>query len=304
MGLLIRPIEPVFFRWYGEYSPNFSGPMNKGISEPLPLVSTVLGAIYRKYVGIKTLTPQNEIQEFEKTFVDVWGPVIYVKGVYAKRETQKGEFIMVHDFPGKLLLLEKREDRVVLARDEDGNPIKIEPAEINRIGIGRDLGRGSSKEHMLYSSKLEDLNATVIRNFKEVETWGIYLEMPISFDGVIEIGGEGRVAKVSEVSLSLNKGGGKSVLVSPALIPLTDNVRITSLDDVLKLKVDDVEVKDILMSGKLGVIGTGFSMSVGARRPMYPAILPGAILKVNAKRKLGELSKLGWGSLLQFDEGE
>ncbi|MCQ4449058.1 MAG: type III-B CRISPR module-associated protein Cmr3 [Sulfolobales archaeon] len=46
MFIIIRPLKPVSFRWGGEFSPTLSGPMNKGVSEPLPLPSTIAGFIY------------------------------------------------------------------------------------------------------------------------------------------------------------------------------------------------------------------------------------------------------------------
>ena len=326
MVLLIKPIEPVFFRWHGEYSPNFSGPMNKGISEPLPLISTVIGAIYRKVKGIKIAQPSNELEELKSVFNDVWGPLIYVKG---SRRNTVGEFLLVHDYPGKLITFRLEKDGVtpIINEHKDNDCIneeakegdcgvdmhkyridEIMPKQINKIGIGRDLGKRTAKEHMLYSSQFIDLQATIMENFKDVTEWGILVETQVKYNGVMELGGEGRVVKVNEVDVQIPTGGKYSALLSPLLLSVNNNVgneRLASLDDVLKLNIDgkinDKTLRNVLCRGKIGVIGIGYSMSLNARRPIYPALFPGSLLRNINERKLGELNELGWGSLLHYD---
>lgn len=306
MGLLIKPVEPMFFRWSGEYSPNFSGPMNKGVSEPLPLMSTIVGALYKAVKGIKFLTPDKELEEFKNELGELWGPVIYVKGK-RKEGGKKGEYLLVHNYPGRLLVLRLESEVVVNKVDKESNGrIKkeidvITPKQVSKIGVGRDLTKRSAMDHLLYSSQFVDFYATIKSEFEEVENWGIYVDTKVEYEGVLELGGEGRLAKVQKFNLSIPKGEEElSVLLSPALLTGVSGGWLV-VDDILNEKVENYTLRDILYRAKLGVIGIGFNTSVKARRPLYPAIMPGSILKVR-ERKIGELKELGWGSLLGFSD--
>jgi CRISPR-associated protein Cmr3 len=308
MGLLIKPVEPMFFRWSGEYSPNFSGPMNKGVSEPLPLMSTIAGALYKAVKGLDRLKPGEEVEQFKGVLGELWGPLIYVKGK-RKKGGNKGEYLLVHQYPGKLLVLRLEESGVVLNRikkeekggDDENEADEIIPKQVSKIGVGRDLAKRSAMDHLLYSSQFVDFYATIRGEFENVEKWGIYVETGVKYEGVLELGGEGRLAKVEKFDLKIPESKGElSILLSPALLSVGSGKWVL-IDDILNEKVENYTLKDIVCGAKIGVIGTGFNTSMRARRPLYPALMPGSILKVR-DRKIGELKELGWGSLLGFSD--
>jgi len=308
MGLLIKPVEPMFFRWSGEYSPNFSGPMNKGVSEPLPLMSTIAGALYKAVKGLVHLEPGKEVEQFKGVLGELWGPLIYVNGK-RKKGGNKGEYLLVHQYPGKLLVLRLEESGVVLNRikkeekggDDENEVDEIIPKQVSKIGVGRDLAKRSAMDHLLYSSQFVDFYATIRSEFENVEKWGIYVETGVKYEGVLELGGEGRLAKVEKFDLKIPESKGElSILLSPALLSVGCGKWVL-IDDILNEKVENYALKDIVCWAKIGVIGTGFNTSMRVRRPLYPALMPGTILKVR-ERKIGKLKELGWGSLLGFSD--
>ncbi|BCU70041.1 type III-B CRISPR module-associated Cmr3 family protein [Stygiolobus caldivivus] len=299
MGLLVKPLEPVLFRWHGEYSPSLSGPMNKGVSEPLPLISTITGALYRSLKGGSYVRDEEKLaEEFKAVLGDVWGPVVFVEGKRRGCRSAAGKFVLFHDYPGRLGVLRLDGDTLVTVYREKEKDY-IVPEQVNRTGIGRDLAKRNAKEHLLYSVKLVDLGSTVLKNFEDVKEWGIYVKTDAKYRGVVRLGGRGRTAAVKELDLDLPNKGEKSVVASPVLLD-SDKRSIVTVDDLMEMRVEGVALANVLEYGKIGVVGRGYSLSYNSRRPLYPALLPGSVLNRTDREKVGLFKELGWGSLLRF----
>jgi hypothetical protein len=90
---------------------------------------------------------------------------------------------------------------------------------VSKIGVGRDLAKRSAMDHLLYSSQFVDFYATIRSEFEDVENWGIYVDAKVKYEGVLELGGEGRRAKIEKFDLKIPESKGElSILLSPALL--------------------------------------------------------------------------------------
>ena len=297
--ILIKPINPILFRWGGEYSPVLTGPMNKGSSEPFPLPSTIAGFLYWIKKGYSTMT--EEELDMEKDYetiskeVELWGPMFYAKG-----KDEKGRekvCIAVHDYPKKLRVV--NEECLV-------ENTSIYPVYINKIGIGHDVAKkhAHTEKGLIYTVEYIDYYATANKlGVKEVEDYGIlvYTNLDVK-EGFYPFGSEGRVVEVKRAdelditSLRIPK----SYILSPVILKANESyLDLIISSDALKLAVDSKEVTlaDIADGTlRLSLIGIGFNVKHKVKRPIYLALMPGGTVKTD-KLKLGLFEKI-WGSIL------
>ncbi|MGC9113169.1 type III-B CRISPR module-associated Cmr3 family protein [Acidilobus sp.] len=302
MYVLLTPLEPSLFRWRGEYSPNFSGPMNRGTSEPLPLISTVAGALYWKAYGVDT--SGRDLDAIRDGLGRLWGPLIYVEG--RLRSDGKGDrYVLVHRYPGRLAVY-RVEGNSIVSVAAGGRAYEITPLSVTKIGVGLDLGSKAAAEHLLYSAQLVDLRNTVMSHFADVRRWGILVRVEKELrnvSGVVPLGADGRLASVSpadDISLPASEGCSTSVLLSPALIPL-ERRDLALFDDILNVSLDGRPLRELVAGdARVEIIGVGYSTSLNIRRPMYLALMPGSVLKNVKGDSIGYMNEFGWGSLLRF----
>lgn len=76
---------------------------------------------------------------------------------------------------------------------------------------------------------------------------------------------------------------------------------IISIDDFYNIEIKNCgKLAGVLVEElpiKIGLIGLGFNIAYNVRRPIYPAIMPGSIIKCNKRGNIGEFSTT-WGSIL------
>ncbi|AWR98117.1 hypothetical protein DFR86_11610 [Acidianus sulfidivorans JP7] len=293
--VLIKPLNPVMFRWGGEYSPLLTGPMNKGMSEPLPLPSTIAGFLYwiNKHYSTSTLV-NLDIEEDYKTIssvVEIWGPLFYVKG-------KDKEYFLTHKYPRELYILGLKDE-------SNSAKSKIEPVYISKIGIGMRMEKKTAHtdKGLIYTAEFVDYYATAKKlvNKKlvnEVEEYGILVETNINVNpGYYPFGGEGRIVEVKVLdNVNLPKES-KSIVLSP-IIMKGDKKDLILADDVKELDVEDNVKLGNIVDGpvRLALIGLGFNVKAKVKRPIYLAIMPGSIIKSD-KKHLGLFNKV-WGSVL------
>ncbi|MEM3944771.1 MAG: type III-B CRISPR module-associated Cmr3 family protein [Thermofilaceae archaeon] len=124
------------------------------------------------------------------------------------------------------------------------------------------------------------------------------------------VGGEGRVARlevlgvdggVAELVAGSEFEGGYAVLLSPLV--LRSPMRIERKGGRVSVKVGDKCFLE-LISGTVGLRGLGFSIAERSRKPVYPAILEGSIVKLcegqRYTRDVGPYANVPGGALLEL----
>ena len=270
--LIIRPLKPLSFRWGGEFSPALSGPMNRGVSEPLPLPSTVTGFLYSiTKGGGKEVRGGLSLEEDLRTVGSkVWGPLLRV-----------GDDYYAHSYPGRLI-------RVTGWRLGEEVSVGAVLAVVNRIGIGLRFDTKNAMEHMIYSQQLV-----------KVRDGGIVVEVGVDVkEGYYTMGGEGGLVRVEPIhDVRPPDSGDEGLVLSPVIMAPRDGVR--SVEDLYDMEVEGCgRLGDIAVSVKVGLIGLGFNLTHNVRRPIYPAIMPGSRLRCNRRGNIGLFRDYGWGSVL------
>lgn len=282
MFIIIKPLKPVSFRWGGEFSPTLSGPMNKGVSEPLPLPSTIAGFIYSITHGGGKREDLTELSlEKESVKVKLWGPLLYHKGKY-----------YAHSYPGKLIELNNWE----LKLNEDGKVEEVEAIDLlgvtNKIGIGIKFDSKSVIDKLLYTQQLIKIEGGII----------VEVEQEVK-EGYYTMGGESNIVKAEPWEFAPPESGKYGLVISPIILSPIE--KVISVDDLYDAEIEgcgklgDVIVDDDRIKGlpvKIGLIGLGFNVAYNVRRPIYPAILPGSVLNCNKRGNVGKFT--GWGSIL------
>ncbi|BFI75772.1 hypothetical protein [Sulfurisphaera ohwakuensis] len=277
--LLIKPLKPLSFRWGGEFSPILSGPMNKGVSEPLPLPSTIAGFLYSvtKNAGNKKDVERLSLEDDLNTVkVKLWGPLLYIKGNY-----------YAHSYPGKIIRLENWK---MIEEVDVVNVLKV----INKIGIGIKGDSKAVKESLLYTQQLI-----------KIREGGILVETDYEIkDGYYTMGGESSIVKIETLKeVNIPQKGKYGLVISPIILKPVN--RIITIYDLYDMEIEGLgKLRDVIVNKlpvKLGLIGVGFNISYNVRRPIYPAIMPGSIINYKEKANLGLFRENGWGSVLPVD---
>ncbi len=325
---LFKPIGPSFFRWKGEYSPQARGPKALGISEIFPLPSTVAGAL--AHLQVEQKGPNSPDKALGEDF-EMWGPLIYVKG--------KKRCAAVHAYPGGMILVHLDEKKF-----EFIDAFK-EALVLQRVGVALDYNTKAAMEGRLYSAMMFDLRSIFKKCDADgsdvfgyaVKAYGSGLPEP---NAIIKFGGEGRLAEVLELrqedagalkGLEPNVGSEEALLLaSPA--PMDVSVYNEILPKIQEASVKEeilyyspgaapqLEFRDLPSQLKteleklkfsrvayIGSVGTGYDMAKNARRPLYPALMPGSIIVSKSQSERMTLTKdplvtCCWGSLIRLPD--
>ncbi|MFP3242227.1 hypothetical protein [Caldisphaera sp.] len=310
---LLKPLKPFSFRWTGEFSPSTSGPMNKGISEPLPLPSTIAGFLYsinKKWGSSKNLENLKIDEDLKTLASGIWGPLLY-----------DGMNYYAHKYPGGLIQLKMNNSlyidkpQVNLEKNDVGEKLEALSEKgvinvINRIGIGLMYNSKTVKEGLLYSQSLIKLkNGGIIFKANSDVNEGFYT-----------MGGEGSIIelkKCKECEEIISGKGDYGLVISPIILKPRENVT-SIIDDFYELniegcgKLSDLRVNIPVNANnkekslkkyfrpqiKLGLISLGFNITYNVIRPIYLAIMPGSIINCKEMGNVGLFKEVGWGSIL------
>ena len=321
---LIKPINPIVFRWGGEYSPSLTGPMNKGYSEPFPLPSTIAGFLYWIKKGYSTVTEEDEL-DMEKDYetiskeVELWGPLFYAKGRDAHGKEKV--CIAVHEYPKKLRVINEE----CLSTDRKST-WSLYPVYVNKIGIGHDVAKkqAHTEKGLIYTVEYIDYYATAKKmGLEEVEDYGIlvYTNFELKED-FYPFGSEGRVVEVKGVDkLNIKVPESQVFTLSPVILRANESpLDLIISSDTRKIVVDKHDNEEITLNDvadgtlRLSLLGLGFNVKNRVKRPIYLALMPGEVgstrekfkslldklqegLAENKLMKLGLFEKI-WGSVL------
>ena len=328
---------PMMFRGTGEFSPMARGPRAYATSLPLPTPSTVSGCIAAA-MGRRPMSTANSWSEQveqalglgtagflrgpylivdDETYLCYQNQLINSKNLWALREIELTETLA----EGKSL-------------EELLKPIKVE--RIPHVGIGLKEGKVVDAERgLIYLAEFVDYEAI----FRTTNIW-IAVEAH-NFDvenisgKMIRFGGEGKLARLDVVKgerpklwnfmeefLKHPSNAAYLYLLTYAFIPgifpeieklvngaylwpgITNQVR-----QFIKSISDQMEIDMEYAIGRVTLLGAGYDLSRGVKKPMYVALEPGSILKIHAKnpgaiRLLYEKGvssiggKLGYGTFL------
>ena len=329
MRIFFRLISFALFRWGGEYTWTTTGPTAYGRSEPLPLPTTIVGAILTTLRGVKPSAELDDaVEALYKALGCKEGSSLTLRGPYYPWR----EGIAVHVYPQKLLLI-----------DGDGRIRKlvdcVDSVLVSYRGTALREDTKSVVRSLLYSVSLVDA--------KGLEREGIVPELSIDTTcevGVKErrlstkLGGDMRLAimsfdnntKLLNVIEKLSNNVEHLLTVSPILIDLRDVDTVDrfihgeeKLDvDGCILRVPNVStVRNLLESMgirehkvlkhyvkclrvRVELLSPGVYGDTGFPRKPYLAILPGSLLvaedcgKDHLLRGVGIFKELGFRTLL------
>lgn len=331
----IKPLEPVMFRGAGEFDPSARGVYSFATSLEFPRPSTFVGMLLSILSDPQALsfsgTKWEDLLELYKNNLDqlgiegVRGPYIYDTKrdkIYVPIRLFKGlslveyDQLLYHIFSYTRRKLGNdilsilfnndggKRDLYILKKVKDLlDPFRLNLKSIEKIGIGlRDRVAGvedaktmEEKKQYIYTAKYVVYPENVEIRFKLPISDDNHAEKLMHRDGIaIKFGGEHRVSRLiiddssDKLDTMLQQVPSKyALLLSPA-----------------PLKTVEEDIKYI---GELGVIGLGFSIARRRRKPIYPAVLEGSILRIRTDKKeidSNMLLKYGLYYLLGHINGE
>lgn len=331
-------VEPMIFSGAGEFEPLVKGTYTRAVSLPLPLPSTISGAI-ASYIISLFKVPIPSCDDWIEQFTSVLGEDIKIKGPFIKFEDK----IAVGDMLLKsFLTLSSLRERCKInyeklkttgeAWEKDENLQTYIPLSITRdVRTGVRLETRTSKsvkntmEGYLYTAEYVDHIGTCYKHFKGISAeiliemkGGIATKLASAPSLPIKLGGEVRVVSLSfkkgsraleEIKKELWRGeekySGKLALylVSPAIFKGGRKII-----DCVKEWVQGLKGNFIGMSGESTLINAGFSMRDLKRKPIYTALIPGSMVFIEIdnvvltelyyEKSLGEAGMLGYGTFI------
>lgn len=327
-SLLFTPLEPICFRWYGSYTWLTTGPSSQAVSEPLPLPSTLVGALvyglavtknrFRSIVRGSAKNPEDLLKDLIE--------LLRLNGCNCSEVILRGPYIIsqrgiaLHLMGGHLVVV------------NGGKLSIINSVRVIDKGVALRRDTKSTVQHMLYSIEYVDL-VQVLGEYKIAvdilcnESCELMLE-PV----IMRLGSDGRAAKmsvgvvennlsriISEVSSGLFYVASPILLSSSHLKTLMnkgsmeiDSFTISALS---KEELEHLlnEKRDRLLKYfrmKIQMLAAGYDMLRNSLREMFPAILPGSMIRIERSNKesllrgLGRYSYIAWGTVVPLEVSE
>jgi len=303
--ILFRIVSPMLFRAPGEFSPQARGPFSAARSLLLPTPSTVAGCLATslgRFSGIKGENWEDEVLRAlglpESAFLR--GPYLVVEDeVYIPVEEMNG-FIELSNLGLYVDALIRGENG---SKKGDENDFKKEFISMQKYTIEH-LGIRLTKEKVvneeeggLYLARFRDYLAA----FGGKCVWvGMEAhDFQAEAGKIVRFGGEGRIARIErradggriyrlikEFSVTDHRECAL-VLVShsfikspsPTLEEIESGIYVyPAVYSSIKRLLPNVKVKRII--GSVRLLGSGFSMARGKRKPIYAALSPGSIIVI------------------------
>ncbi|MEM3390227.1 MAG: type III-B CRISPR module-associated Cmr3 family protein [Thermoproteota archaeon] len=327
--ILFEPTGPLMFRGPMEFTPVVRGPQTLARTLPLPLPSTVAGCLATLLIDKGLSNPPKEVANWDNALKQVLGlsEEAYLRGPYLLVE----EKVYVPFGDGVIEL-----DKLVRALKGisvkrlicEGKPLadlikSIPLKKIEHVGIGLRRTAKAVERGLLYSAEFIDLISTFHgrKVYVAVDIHGetALNKLSSAEQYVMRLGGEGRVVRihlrersylweeVKEIIERIEPSEKLLYLISPSLLrtPLTHLTPITSTKTP-KFSINGFELE--LLTGRIDILGTGFDIRLGIRKPMYASLTPGSLItarfKDNSLVKLYELGtsnlggRLGYGTFI------
>lgn len=331
-SILFEPNSALMFRGPMEFTPTVRGPQTFARTLPLPLPSTIAGCL-------ATLLLDKGVSSLPKVPIS-WEDALIQILELSDEACLRGPYLLVDDevyvpFEEGLIklrdLIEKFKEinvKEVIYKDRLFRnvlePIMIRLKKVEHVGIGLERDSKAVKRGLLYSAEFIDYLST----FKgrkvsiAVDVHGMTALRKLSFTEqyIMRLGGEGKTVriKIDETSYLWKAINGiirkieserecLAYTISPTLVktPLVNLAPIISMRRP-KFVIGDIDVE--LLIGRINVLGAGFDIYRGVRKPMYASLTYGSLLLAKAKYiTLAELyrhglsevgSKLGYGTFI------
>ncbi len=309
------------YRWGGEYTWMTTGPVSSGVSEPLPLPTTMLGAI----LGTNT---NHGTELDEDSVLDALAKKLGCSRIEALRGPyypgRDGNTILTHLYPGGLL-------RISLENGYGVVKGRVGSVLVSIRGTALHKKRKIASRGLLYSASLVDavMLAEHAKPEVSIDAFGC---TDCSYAETSKVGGDMRMALVSceaegliERLLSEAKEVEYCLVASPIL--LEDAATVEKLLEGEEVEIKGCRVKPVttetarrLLAGvgdekeaeklaksmrlRVEILSPGVYGHNGfPRRPML-AVMPGAVLECRdctrerLREGLGIYSRLGFGTLI------
>lgn len=332
-SLCFKVTTPMIFRKPGEFTPFARGPHVTATSSPLPMPTTVLGAISSCLMDLKKsscLKMEGVVEWHEELEATMnLSKEDWFRGPYLLLKTEGAPEIYVQH-SDELILLDSLYSAVevfskeILENGFDGRLIRtmydlLKKAPISfkdRVGIALENIVKGVREGFIYMAREVDYS-------KLIKKGDVYIAIDSSKDikevhnKIIGIGGERRIAKISieepffikKIKRELEKRkerikGMLLYMVSHALFETP-----TTLREIKENLENNFKVNIKQITGRISIIGAGYSIRRGVRKPMYASLEPGSMILVE-ETDPGELqhvitsglsgiaSNLGFGTLV------
>ncbi|MEM1521064.1 MAG: type III-B CRISPR module-associated Cmr3 family protein [Candidatus Korarchaeum sp.] len=332
VSMIFRIIEPMMFRGPGEFDPFVRGTYSRAATLAMPSPSTVAGALATYCIAeLWRQIPKSE--DWIERYMEVLGDDVRVRGPLLKL----GGNLMVEDrllkgfldMEGVRRKCEVEHGRLVqnpsdeLDTPEESLPI-VRARGNPRTGIMLEMRTDSPmkapREGFLYTAEYIDYlgvkrRETSVEIVSEVR--GGIAKRLCGGAAPIRFGGENRVSLLffregEEILNDIEKrvwgGGGRYegilalYLATPALFRGGKRVK-----ERVKEWAEEMNWKFLGISGESAVLGAGFDIGRGKRKPIYTSLNPGSIVflegsfdlkQIYLDASLGEASSLGYGTLI------
>jgi len=298
-----------------EFTPTVRGPQTLARTLPLPLPSTIAGCL-------ATLLLDKVISNLPEEVCDSWeDALIQILGLNDEA-CLRGPYLLVDDevyvpFGEELIklrdLFEKFRKINVKEAIYEGKlfrdvlePIMIRLRKVEHVGIGLEKASKRVKRGLLYSAEFIDYLSTFKGRKVSIalDIHGMTALNKLSFTEryIMRLGGEGKTVRIKisersylweDVTRILGEIESKRecliYIVSPSLIrtPLTDLTPIITLRRP-KFSIGGISLE--LLAGHINILGAGFDVRHGVRKPMYASLAYGSLLI--AKIEQVDLAKL------------
>jgi len=287
MIVRVTPLEPMFFRTYGEFT-------SYGISGPLPRITTFIGMVMWNLNVPITSNVDNWIEMYNYTtnevlgIKDIKGPIIEIEELgyrYVPFLIERSLYLFnikelpddplkeslkikdkLLDYINKMIILNLEVDRRVLIE----KPKNLPASDIQDKGV---------KEPNIYTVVMTSDNIfhKEYKEFYRID-YVFYVnsekeEIFKKIDGkVVHFGGERRLAKITISDEKLKNYDKKyAVILSP--IYLLDGQNI-------------LEIYNYLITGKIVILSAGFNLIINRRNPIYRAVSEGSTIKRDEIEKI------------------
>jgi len=328
-SLRFRILEPMMFRRAGEFDPSSRGIYSSARSFILPTPSTIAGAVATLILEQNPgLMPGGESWEEEIKSVlgnaELRGPYLLKSGDFQVAYGERG--LRLGELPGlavgywRLAQTEAKtyseaKEWVLLHRElikELERKAQALGKLQERVGVGllkraEGVKVADEKRGLLYAASYVDyvLSAADTEGV-EICVDARNLQLEDSFYAV-KLGGEGRVTALRKGSAVLTtiksvvwrgrekaEGSVALYLASPALFKC--GLTREKLLEVIAEKLSTYSARVLGIVGSTALLGAGFSLSKGRRKPVYLALEPGSIIFVDLPDPR-PLEQLYWSSL-------
>jgi len=334
----VKPLEPLMLRGPGEFDPSARGVSASAVSQAFLAPSTVAGLLTSLLLQQPVKPVSSWICYVERMLNLLNGLGIrWIRGPYLVRDSTPyvpirvgGDFFFIDlkqlacHFRQELAKIERGdlEDFMNRLRQEQN---RAEPRLQERVGIALTAREGlkAAREGFLYTASYVSVHCDYIA----VEVGLDSARAPnllVRLDGAAAaVGGESRIARlevrgvdggVAKPIASAEFKEGYAVLLSPLILP--SPLRIKREGGRVSVEVDGGCLFE-LVTGAAGLRGLGFSIAERSRKPMYPAILEGSIIRLREgqcyTRDMGPyanvpkraslielLGRTGYGSLIEL----